>query len=174
MELAINYLVSSKYGVLLWFRISRYLFLKRNLLAKLLFVPAFVVYRILQHWTRVQIPVRVDIKGGIKISHFSDIVIVGKSSISKSLTIIQGVSIGRGFNKKNYGSPSIGDNVILFPGAKVSDNITIGNKVIIGAKAVVSTDIPSNSVVAGNPARVISTPGEDAIVKDWKPHFFGY
>ena len=167
-------LIDSKFGILLWFRISRYLFLKKNVVARILFIPSLVFYRILQHWTGIQIPVRVSMMGGAKISHFSDIVIVGESVIGKNLTIMQGVTIGRGFSKKNYGCPKIGDNVIIFTGSKVFGNITIGDNVIIGANSVVSTDIPSNSIVAGNPAKIISSNIEDAIVDEWHPNFYGY
>ncbi len=45
----------------------------------------------------------------------------------------------------------IGNNVLIMPGVK------IGNNVIIGAGAVVSRDIPDNSVAVGVPARVIKT-----------------
>jgi len=45
----------------------------------------------------------------------------------------------------------IGNNVTILPG------VTIGNKVIIGTGAVVSRDIPDNSVAVGVPARVIKT-----------------
>ena len=48
----------------------------------------------------------------------------------------------------------IGNNVILLPGVK------IGSNVIIGAGAVVSRDIPDNSVAVGVPARVIKTSDE--------------
>lgn len=48
----------------------------------------------------------------------------------------------------------IGNNVIILPG------VHIGNKVIIGAGAVVSRDIPENSVAVGVPARVIKTADE--------------
>ena len=174
LRLVLICLLDSKFGVLFWFRVSRYLFLKQNIIAKIFFIPSLVVYRILQHWTGVQIPVRVDILGGAKLSHFSDIVIVGESVIGKNFTIMQGVTIGRGFSKKNLGCPSIGDNVIVFAGAKVFGNITIGNNVIIGANSVVSTDIPSNSVVAGNPAKIISSNVDDVIVDEWKPAFYGY
>ena len=48
----------------------------------------------------------------------------------------------------------IGNNVLIMPG------VTIGNKVIIGAAAVVTHDIPDNSVAVGVPARVIKTADE--------------
>lgn len=48
----------------------------------------------------------------------------------------------------------IGNNVLIMPG------VTIGNKVIIGAGAIVSRDIPDNSVAVGVPARVIKTADE--------------
>lgn len=48
----------------------------------------------------------------------------------------------------------IGNNVIILPG------VTIGNKVVIGAGAVVSKDIPDNSLAVGIPARVIKTVDE--------------
>ena len=38
--------------------------------------------------------------------------------------------------------------------------MTIGDDVIIGAGSVVNRNIPSNSVVAGNPAKVICTLSE--------------
>ena len=48
----------------------------------------------------------------------------------------------------------IGNNVIILPG------VNIGNNVIIGAGAVVSKDIPDNSVAVGVPAKVIKTADE--------------
>lgn len=43
----------------------------------------------------------------------------------------------------------LGGNVVVLPGVTIGDNCTIG------AGAVVTRDIPANSVAAGNPARVI-------------------
>ncbi|MCI8396878.1 MAG: acyltransferase [Clostridia bacterium] len=50
----------------------------------------------------------------------------------------------------------IGNNVFIGMNSIIMQGVTIGNNVIIGANSVVNKDIPSNSVVAGNPARIIS------------------
>ena len=47
-----------------------------------------------------------------------------------------------------------GNNVIVLPG------VTIGNNVVIGAGAVVTRDIPDNSLAVGVPAKVIKTADE--------------
>ena len=48
----------------------------------------------------------------------------------------------------------IGNNVIILP------NVHIGNNVVIGAGAVVTKNIPDNSLAVGVPARVIKTADE--------------
>jgi acetyltransferase-like isoleucine patch superfamily enzyme len=40
-------------------------------------------------------------------------------------------------------------------GATILANVTIGEKALIGAGAVVTKDVPANAVVAGNPARLL-------------------
>ncbi len=54
----------------------------------------------------------------------------------------------------------IGDRVFIGAGAIVLCGLTIGSDVIIGAGSVVTQDVPDNSVVTGNPARVITTTDE--------------
>lgn len=42
-------------------------------------------------------------------------------------------------------------------GASILANVTIGEEAIVGAGSVVTKNVPANSVVAGNPARVLRT-----------------
>ncbi|MEE4278702.1 MAG: acyltransferase [Halieaceae bacterium] len=47
------------------------------------------------------------------------------------------------------------DNVFIGHGAIVLPGVTVGPNAIVGAGAVVSRDVPADSIVAGNPARVV-------------------
>jgi acetyltransferase-like isoleucine patch superfamily enzyme len=42
-------------------------------------------------------------------------------------------------------------------GATILANLTIGERAIVGAGSVVTKDVPANTIVAGNPARVLRT-----------------
>lgn len=55
----------------------------------------------------------------------------------------------------------IGDNVWIGGGVIVNPGITIGSNVVIGSGSVVTKDIRSNVVAAGNPCRVIKAITDD-------------
>ena len=82
--------------------------------------------------------------------------------IGKNCTIFQGVTIGSIRGIKG-GVPTIGDNVIIFAGAKIIGNVKIGNNTVIGANAVVTHNIPDNSVAVGIPAKVISNNSKNIV-----------
>ena len=68
----------------------------------------------------------------------------------------------QGFTSK--GPTRIGDNVWCGAGVVVTSGVTIGERCVIGANSVVTTDIPPFSIAAGAPAKVLrrsSTPGAD-------------
>jgi acetyltransferase-like isoleucine patch superfamily enzyme len=57
---------------------------------------------------------------------------------------------------------TLGDDVWLGTGAKVLDGVRIGNGVVVGANAVVTTDLPDGAIAVGVPARVVRSRGEAA------------
>jgi acetyltransferase-like isoleucine patch superfamily enzyme len=59
----------------------------------------------------------------------------------------------QGFSTK--GPTRIGDNVWCGANVVVTSGVTIGERCVIGANSVVTTDLPAYSIAAGAPARVL-------------------
>ena len=60
-------------------------------------------------------------------------------------------------NYSKIGKVKIGNRVFIGAKSIILPNVTIGDNVVIGAGSIVIHDVPSNSVVAGAPACVISS-----------------
>ncbi len=78
----------------------------------------------------------------------------------KFLTHDGGIKVLNSLNKfekkcDKVGRIVVGNNVYIGMDAFIMPNVTIGDNCIIGAKAVVTKDVPANSVYAGVPARKI-------------------
>ena len=77
--------------------------------------------------------------------------------------MLNGLKDGYKYTEK-IGCIDIGNNVFIGADAKVLYDVKIGDNVIVAAGALVNKDVPSNSVVAGVPAKVISS-FEDYLAK---------
>lgn len=103
-----------------------------------------------------QIPSSVQIGEGFYIGHYGTMVINGKAKIGKNCNVAHGVTIGQTNRGRLKGYPTISDNVWIGTGAVVVGGIKIGSNVLIAPNSFVNMDIPSNSIVVGNPAKIVA------------------
>ena len=81
---------------------------------------------------------------------------IGKHSlIASGVTIMSHDHCKRVNGLPLFADVYIGERCFIAVGATILPGVNIGDQVIVGAGAVVTKSIPSNSIVAGNPARII-------------------
>lgn len=114
----------------------------------------------------IQIPPETKIAPGFRIVHFGTIVVNPDTIIGKNFNISQGCLIGNASGKKQ-GTPTIGNNVCMNANSIIVGNVKIGNNVLIAPGAFVNFDVPDNSIVIGNPGKIVpqnSSPTDKYIV----------
>lgn len=120
-------------------------------------IRGFLYRVLLRHFSYkygFQIQPNTRIGKGLYIGHLGTVVINGKAEIGDNCTLTHLVTIGQINRGSKAGCPKIGNNVFIGAGAVVVGKIVIGDNVLIAPNAFVNFDVPSNSIVAGNPATV--------------------
>ncbi len=93
---------------------------------------------------------------GLIIGHYGRIIINANAKFGEQIYITHGVTIGRNAVGKRKGVPTFGNRVRIGAYASIVGNVTIGDDVVITPGAFVNFDVPSHSIVLGNPGKIIS------------------
>ena len=89
------------------------------------------------------------------IDHGMGLVIGETAEVGNDVTLYHGVTLGGVSLKQQKRHPTIGDCVVVGSGAQVLGPITVGEKALIGANAVVLSDVPAGVTMVGIPARQV-------------------
>ncbi len=68
------------------------------------------------------------------------------------------------FIRQSRGDTTVGNDVWIGRDARILPGVTIGDGAIIGAYAIVASDVPDYAVVVGNPARVVKKRFDDQTI----------
>ena len=97
-----------------------------------------------------------DMDKSILFAHHARGCTIVAAKICKGVVIYQNVTCGSNmkYNKltekwENVGSPILDENVIVSDGAKILGPVVIGKNTVIGAGAIITKDIPANSIAYG-------------------------
>lgn len=110
-----------------------------------------IVYRILANQKHIEISSATQIGPGLYIGHPYCITINAAAILGKNCNIHKGVTIGQENRGERKGTPTIGNNVWIGINTTIVGKIVIGDDVLIAPNTYVNCDIPSHSVVFGNP-----------------------
>jgi serine O-acetyltransferase len=84
-----------------------------------------------------------EIGPGFQLPHTHGTLLIQGAKIGRDVIILHNVTIGG----VDDGRPVLGDRVRIFPGVVIYGSPTIGDDVVISANCVVHRDVPANSLV---------------------------
>lgn len=116
--------------------------------------PARMLMQIVRALTGIEIHPGATIGRRFFIDHGMGVVIGETTEIGDDVMIYHGVTLGGRTLNRGKRHPTIGNRVTIGAGAKVLGPLTIGDDSAIGANAVVTRDVPADSIATGIPAVV--------------------
>lgn len=96
-----------------------------------------------------------NIGAGCYLGHAYGINVNPGAVVGKNCNLHKGVTIGKENRGSRKGCPALGDRVWVGVNATIVGRVTIGDDVLIAPGSFVNRDIPSHSVVYGNPCVVV-------------------
>lgn len=148
----------SEEGGLIWrlftSRLCRFLIVSRmygTVKNRVLRMILFVIYAHYRNSYGLEVVLGSNVDGGLVLAHPYCITLDSHVRIGKQCTLFKGSTIGSIRGGKMAGAPQLVNRVVVCANAMVCGNIKVGDDVLIAANAFVNFDVPSNSVVIGNP-----------------------
>jgi len=120
--------------------------------------PYLAAYEVFIGWgLGIELNHKARIGPGLKLFHGTALVIHGGAVLGSHCTLRHCTTIG--MKRLPDEVPVIGDHVDIGCNAVLIGRIRVGDGAVIGAGSVVVKDVPAGAVVAGNPARAITSSG---------------
>lgn len=109
------------------------------------------IYKFIRQMHAIEIYPETKIGEGLYIGHSYGITINKNAELGNNINIHKGVTIGQENRGKRKGAPKIGNKVWIGVNSTIVGNVIIGDDVLIAPNSFVNCDVPSHSIVFGNP-----------------------
>ncbi|WP_445167548.1 serine O-acetyltransferase EpsC [Mycolicibacterium sp. Dal123E01] len=116
--------------------------------------PARMLSQLTRFFTGIEIHPGATIGRRFFIDHGMGVVIGETTEIGDDVMLYHGVTLGGRSLEQGKRHPTLGNRVVVGAGAKVLGPLMIGDDSAIGANAVVTHDVPADSIATGIPAVV--------------------
>lgn len=126
----------------------------KNVLLELLGRRPYSVKKLRNHGAKIGENVYVGTRK-IDLTHGFLLEVGDNVTLSDCRILLHDASTKMYLGYSRVGKVVIGNNVFIGADAVILPNVRIGDNVIVGAGTIVTKNIPDNSVVAGNPGKVI-------------------
>jgi len=138
------------FHAIIWHRLNHFFHTKLKL--KLL---ARIISMQVRFYTGIEIHPGAVIGRRLVIDHGMGVVIGETAELGNDCLIYHGVTLGGKGTEMGKRHPTLGNDVIIYAGAKILGNITIGSNVVIGADSLVLKDLPSGCIAVGCPVKMV-------------------
>jgi len=114
-------------------------------------MPARFITMIAQAVTGAEIDPGARIGAGLSLGHTHGIVVGEGVRAGTGLRLYSGVVLGSTSNeRRGWGHPTLGDDVVVWPKATVAGPIHIGDRAYVGAHALVMRDVAADQLAVGH------------------------
>jgi serine O-acetyltransferase len=122
---------------------------ERSPLSAFLKPVTWATRHVIELCTGICLPTSARIGPGFAINHHGPIIVHGDFRAGENFTLSHQTTMGA----MHDGVPEAGDCVFIGPGARVLGGVRLGDRSMVGANAVVTSDVPADHVAVGVPAR---------------------
>lgn len=114
----------------------------------------FALYRMSRKYG-LEFSTNAAIDGGLYLCHPYNITVGNGAVLGKNCCLYKGCTLGVDYRGPRIGAPRLGSDVFVGINASVVGAVVIGDDVLIAPNAYVNFNVPSHSIVIGNPGRII-------------------